>query len=94
VAVEAGLLLLREVAVGLGLGGVLDLLLVVGHPHFAACRADLGDRDKAHPRTEHPRLDGKPLGLARLAIEVDLFDRADLLAGGIDRVTAAPFGHG
>jgi len=66
--------------VGLDGRGVLDLLVVVGHPDAAAGLGGLGDRDKAQLHAEQAGLDRKPLGLAGVGVRVDLVDRADLLA--------------
>src|SRR3712207_4367963 len=88
--VERGLLLLRELAVGLCVGGVLDLVLRVRDPDVAVGFRRVGDRDERDLGAEQARLDGEPFGPVGVGVEVDLFDRADLLAVGIDGGLAAP----
>ena len=88
-AVETGLLFLGEFAVGVGVGGVLDLLLVVGHSHANVIVPGVRDRDEGHLRAEQPGLDRKPLGLAGVGVHVDLVDRADLVSVAVDGVAAA-----
>src|SRR3954453_18670081 len=48
------------------------------------------DRHEAHVRAEDPGLDGDPLGLAALAVEVDVLDLADLVAVAVDERSSAP----
>jgi hypothetical protein len=90
VAVELCLLVLGELAVGLDAGRVLDLRLLVGHLDLVAAAIGLRQRDERQLGADHPGLDGHPLGLTGLPIEVDVLDLADLVAVSVDERAAAP----
>jgi hypothetical protein len=89
VAVEPGLLLLRELPVGIDLGRVLDGVLVERDADALVANAGVLDRDERALGPEQPRVDERPLGLVRLGVEVDLLDRADLLSIRAPQVLAA-----
>jgi hypothetical protein len=80
VLVEPVLLLGRELAVGRDVGRVLDEVLLVLHADVIAMGGGVADRDEAHVGPEQPRLDGEPLGVTAVAVEVDVLDGADFVA--------------
>src|SRR5215218_8633694 len=94
VAPELLLLGLRQVLVGVDPGGVLDLLLVVGHLDLVAGTAGLGEGDEAGSAAEQAGVDQGPLRLAGLVIHVDGFDGADLGAVSVDHGGALPATYG
>ena len=77
-AVQRRLLVLGQLAVGVGVGRVLDLVLVYGSvtpsPVWLASR----QRREADLGAEHAGLEGGPLRLAGVAIQVDVGDGAEL----------------
>src|SRR5215216_374450 len=90
VAVQLGLLVLGEAPVGPHGGGVLDLLLVVGHLDAVTHGLGLGEGHKGGLGGEQAAGDRGPLGLAGLVVEVDGVDRAELVAGRVDHGAALP----
>src|SRR4051794_19459331 len=90
VLVQALLLLGRQLAVGVEVRRVLDLALLVRQAHRVALGRGLLDRDEAHVGAEEPGLDRRPLGLAGLTVEVDVLDRADLVAVAVDGLHPTP----
>jgi hypothetical protein len=81
---------LGKLAVGLGVGGVLDLILRVRQLDAVAGVRGLGDGREADLGAEQARLDGGPLGLAGITVEVDVGDRAELLAVAAVGLLAPP----
>src|SRR4051794_37132744 len=90
VVVEPALFLVGQAPVGVDARRVLDLRLLVRDAHAVAGRAGVGDRDEGLLRAEQPGGDDGPFGLVRLLVEVDLLDRADLVAVVVDQGAAAP----
>ena len=90
VLVEVLFLVARERAVGVDVGRVLDLVLGVAQPHFTVGELRIADRDERRPRAEQAGADRHPFRLLTAAIEVDLIDRADLVAVGVDGLRTAP----
>jgi hypothetical protein len=90
VAAEPVLVFGRELLLGIGVGGVLDLGLLIGHMDLLAVRAGPGKGHEAEMRAENAGLDRGPLGPVGLGVEVDLVQRAHLGAIGIDHFHAAP----
>src|SRR5215217_3037022 len=90
VAVQLGLVVLGQLAVGLHGGRVLDLLLVVGHLHAVTDVLGLGERHEGGLGGEQAAGDRGPLWLAGLVVEVDGVDRAELVAGRVDHGAALP----
>src|SRR3954453_9208263 len=88
--IEPLLLLGGQVAVGLDLGGVVDLVLAVRDTDLVAGRRRVAQRGEADLRAKAAGLDGRPLGLAARAVEVADLQRADLLAVAVNDVAAAP----
>src|SRR4051812_17024988 len=90
VAVQRGLLLPGQLTVGLGVGCVLQLILAVRQLHAVAGVRGLGQRCEADLGAEQARLDGGPPGLAGVTVEVDVGDRAELLAVAAVGLLAPP----
>jgi len=61
VLVQVALLVLGELAVGVDLGGVLDLVLAVGRRHLLAVAASVLERHERGLAAEHPGVDQRPL---------------------------------
>src|SRR3954453_19604894 len=92
VLVELPLLRLRQLLIGIDLRRVLDLVLLVLHAQRVVLRARAAQRHERRLAAEQPGLDERPLGLARLLVQVDLLNRADLVATGVDHIGAAQLG--
>src|SRR5206468_3731074 len=85
VRVEALLLLGGQLAVGVDLRRVLDLVLGDVDAQLAiTARRGAGERHEARLHPEQAGLDRGPLRLAAGAVEVDVVDGADLVAGAVD----------
>jgi hypothetical protein len=94
VAVQLGLVVLRQLAVGLHVGGVLDLVLVVGNLDAVTRGLGLSERHEGGLGAEQAGGDRGPLRLAGLVIEVNVGDRAELAAGRVDHRAALPVADG
>jgi hypothetical protein len=93
VGVQRRLVLLGELAVGLHLRRVLDLLLAVGRDDVVPVVLGVLERHERGLAAEHAGVDQRPLRPVGLGIEVDLLDLAELVAVGVDRGAAAPLDH-
>src|SRR3954469_14703397 len=89
VPVEVGLLLLGELAVRIDLRRVLDLRLLERHLQPALGLGGVADRHEGLLGPEQAGADERPLRLAGLRVEVDLFDGADLAAVVVAEVLTA-----
>jgi hypothetical protein len=90
VAVERGLLILGELPVGRGLRGIRELILAVGEADPVAGTRRLGQRGEVDLVAEQAGLHREPLRLTGVAVQVDVGDRAELLAAGAVGVLASP----
>jgi hypothetical protein len=90
VAEQPRLLVAGQVTVLLDVGGVLHEVLVERHGHAVVRPARVRDRHEGRPRAEEAGVDERPLGLARLVVEVDRVDLPDLVAVGADERLALP----
>jgi hypothetical protein len=94
VAVQLGLVVLRQLAVGLHVGGVFDLVLVVGHLDAVTHGLGLSEGDEGGLGAEQAGGDRGPLGLAGIVVEVNVGDRAELAAGRVDYHATLPVADG
>jgi len=79
-----------DLAAGLHVGGVFDLVLVVGHLDAVTHGLGLSERHEGLLGAEQAGGDRGPLGLAGVVVEVDGVDRADFGAGRVDHRAALP----
>jgi hypothetical protein len=93
VAIQLGLVGLGEAPVGVHLRRVLDRRLVVRDAQRAVLVAGIAQRHERALAAEQTRLDQRPLGLVGLLVEVDLLDRADLVAVVVVQILAAQLQH-
>src|SRR5215218_4028418 len=90
VAVQLRLLGLRQLAVRLDVGGLLDLQPPVGHLELLAHLPCVGERHERRAHAEQAGPYHRPLGPAGLVVQVDVDDLADLVAIAIDHDPAQP----
>src|SRR5512132_3192385 len=90
VAVQLGLLDLRQVAVRVDVGGLLDLQPLVRHLKLVAHLPGLGERHKRRAHAKQAGPHHRPLGPAGLVVQVDVDDLADLVAVAVDHDPAPP----
>ena len=90
VAVRRGLVVQRQLDVGVEARRLLELALGAVDAHVVAPDARPRERHEREALGERPGLDGGERRLVGLAVEVDLFELAELLAHGVEHVLPAP----
>src|SRR3954447_5188893 len=90
VAIGAGLVVGRELGIGIEARGVLELLLVVPDADMVTRHRGAGHRYQRELLADQPALDRYERGLVTLRVIEDVLELADLLAGRVDDVLAPP----